>query len=361
MIHLNQQLVIVANKIYNEKLLLILTVLLLATSVILHRIPNYTLNDFHVLFILTVFLIIIKGLEKNGFISYIAVRFEQSGYVVPKLIILTAILAMFITNDIALLSIIPFTLSLNIDNKMDLVIVETLVANGASALTPFGNPQNLFLYFFYDIDFLAFVITMFPLLVFTLLMAFILLRKSLKFKGKEPLYMPVMKQKRESALYTAFFLIFIMSVLDILPLYVGVIPIVYAIIFDREALRIDWALLLIFVAFFGLTDNIISVLNLNINETITVFLVSALTSQIISNVPSALLFVDFTSNWKALLWGVSVGGFGNLIASLANLISYRLYVKKLDNRREYLMKFHKIGYMMFVTGMILFLALFMIG
>ncbi len=326
----------------------------------LQRIPNYSYNDAHVLFVLLVFLVIIKGLEKNGFISFISTRFEHGGYITLKLIILTAILSMFITNDIALLSIVPFTLSLNIDNKMDVIIVETLVANGASALTPFGNPQNLFIYFYYHINFYDFVITMFPLLVFTLSVAIIMLRKSLKLKGKEPKYKPYIKEKRESALYVAFFIMFILSVLDLLPLYIGIIPLAYALIFDREALHVDYALLLIFIAFFGLTDNIIFVLEIKLESSLLVFLASALTSQAISNVPSALLFVDFTNNWKALLWGVSVGGFGNLIASLANLISYRLYVRKLDNRREYLIKFHKIGYTVLVLAILLFYILFSI-
>jgi len=89
-----------------------------------------------------------------------------------------------------------------------------------------------------------------------------------------------------------------------------------------------------------------------------VFLYSALGSQIISNFPSTLFFADFTNNWRALLWGVSVGGFGNLIGSLASLITYRLYKSHRQEQKKFLVKFHLYGYVAFILGCGLFFLLF---
>ncbi|RLD99132.1 MAG: hypothetical protein DRI91_01515 [Aquificota bacterium] len=88
-----------------------------------------------------------------------------------------------------------------------------------------------------------------------------------------------------------------------------------------------------------------------------VFLYSSLGSQIISNFPSTLFFAEFTNNWRALLWGVSVGGFGNLIGSLASLITYRLYKTHAPSQGRFLIKFHLYGYLAFFAGWALFFAI----
>ena len=116
----------------------------------------------------------------------------------------------------------------------------------------------------------------------------------------------------------------------------GVLPIIYAVMFDRRSLKIDYFLLITFLAFSGQLDEDPEVQPFG------------------SNVPNALLFADFTSNWRALLWGVSVGGYGNLIGSLANFISYRFYKVKHPNTRDFMLKFHLYGYLFFSIGIFIY-------
>ncbi len=108
----------------------------------------------------------------------------------------------------------------------------------------------------------------------------------------------------------------------------------------------EWLLLLMRILRFGLDSGA------------KVFLYSSPGSQIISNLPSTLFFADFTNNWRALLWGVSVGGFGNLIGSLASLITYRLYKPHRQEQKKFLVRFHLFGYVAFILGCGLFFLLF---
>jgi len=121
-----------------------------------------------------------------------------------------------------------------------------------------------------------------------------------------------------------------------------------------RALFIDYFLLATFLAFFGFTDNLMHILSFNLQNSTQVFLYSALASQVISNVPSALLFAEFTSDWRALLWGVSVGGYGTLISSLANLISYHLYKAYCNDSKSYLLRFHFYNFLVFLMGILVY-------
>ncbi|AIF70097.1 hypothetical protein PAP_08580 [Palaeococcus pacificus DY20341] len=321
---------------------------LFITSLYAKRIPSYPLNDFKVVFTLFVFLVIIKGLEKSGFLKALASRFEGN-HIGTRLILLTAVLSMFITNDVALLTVVPLTLALEIENVEMLIILETIAANGASALTPFGNPQNIFIYYHYHVHPAEFVKTIAP---FTFMSIAFVLLLSWKNTNIQHFNANVAKLQEKAYLYLTFFLLFIMAVLRIVPLLIGIIPIVYAFIKDREALKVDYFLLGTFLAFFGFTDNMMHIISLSLDSPQKVFLTSALLSQVISNVPSTLLLADFTENWRALLWGVSVGGYGTLIGSLASLISYRLYKAKYGNSKEYLVRFHIYNVLAFIVGII---------
>jgi hypothetical protein len=136
---------------------------------------------------------------------------------------------------------------------------------------------------------------------------------------------------KDSFLYLVFFFLFNLAILKIIPLWVGVIPILYAVIFDRKILlKVDYFLLLTFFLFFGITNTLTEVWNFHLSNPLNVFLISAFGSLVISNVPAALLLAKFTHNWEALLWGVNVGGFGSLIGSMANLIAYRFYVQEIQ-------------------------------
>ncbi len=332
-----------------EWLLILVSIGLILSSLYSRRLPSYSKNDFKVIYTLFVFLVIVKGLEKSGFLHSVASKFEEGNYLSLKLILLTAFLSMFVTNDVALLTIVPLTLVLNVENKAILVILETITANGASSLTPFGNPQNIFIYYYYHIHPWDFVKTIAPFTFVSLSFVLLITYKKANIKGEGR---KIEKFDKRAYVYLVFFIFFVLAVLRVLPLETGILPIIYSLLFNVEALFIDYFLLATFLAFFGFTDNLVHILSFSLESSAQVFLYSAFSSQIISNVPSALLFADFTSDWKALLWGVSIGGFGTLIGSLASVISYRLYKENCANSGSYLIEFHLYNSLAFLVGIL---------
>ncbi len=329
--------------------------LFLLSSLFFHRVPRITPDEWKVLFNLAVFLVIINGLKSSGILGFAAWKVERGKGVPLKLVFLTFFLSMFVTNDVALLVVVPITVAMSIEDRAKVVIMEAIAANGGSALTPFGNPQNLFIYYHYMPSPVEFLKTIFPLVLVTAFLLFIFSPKSGKsLEGDE---IPFKTFKKRDYLYLFFFLLFILVVLGTLSEWLGTVPFLYALLFQREVLKIDCFLLLTFLCFFGFTDNLSHHFRFFLDNSLEVFLYSALGSQVVSNVPSALFFSEFTGNWKALLWGVSVGGFGNLVGSMANLIAYRLYAEREGDGR-FLLRFHLYGYLFFSVGVFLFLFLF---
>ncbi len=328
---------------------------LVATSIYLKRVPLYSFHDLEIIYILLTLLVIIKGLEYANFFAVIASFLEKRRFLPLNLVVVTVFLSMFVTNDVALLLVIPLTLKLNTEKKDLLVILEALSANAGSSLTPFGNPQNLFIYWFYHIRPFEFIKAIFPFWFFFFLLLGIgsLFIKVEALPNYEDEKRPLLKR---SFLYLIFLITFVLSILRVLPLTLGVFIIIFFAIFDPRCLRIDFLLLGTFFCFFGFTDNLIQMIKVAIENGDQVFLLSAIFSQFISNVPCALLFSDFTHNWKALLWGTNVGGFGNLLGSLANLIAYRFVLVYKKEFKNFTLKFHVLGYGAFLLGTILYLV-----
>ncbi len=350
----------VVKKILDEWLLVASLIGLGITCLWRGHFPAYTATDFHVIYILFVFLVIIKGLKESHFLKRIAASVQAGKRLPVKFVLLTAVLSMFVTNDVALLTMVPLTLALDLKRKHILVILEALSANAASALTPFGNPQNIFIFYYYHIPSTVFIHAILPF--FLIFMGLIVVLAWREGDGEAPEHRnphaPRETLDRRGYVYGILFVISIVAVLKFAPLWLGAIPLAYAVIADRRSLKIDWLLLLTFFAFFGLTDNLVHLLKFHLTTPSRVFLFSAMGSQVISNVPSALLFADFTKHWSALLWGVSVGGFGNLIGSLASLIAYRFYQAKVSDTKSFLVAFHLYGYALFGMGV---LAYFVFG
>ncbi len=316
--------------------------------------PVYSRADLRIVFILMIFLMIVKGLEESRFLEWIARRFLKGSGLPVKLVLLTAFLSMFITNDVAILTVVPLTLALKVPEKGTLVILEALAANAASALTPFGNPQNIYIFTHYQVQPLSFIRTILPFflvgLFWVVLLAFREGRKS-PDEISEAIPPRVNVEKRGIP-YLFFFVLFVGVVLRFVPLWLGTLVCLYVVFLDRRSLRIDWMLLATFLAFFGFTDNLVNLMHFNLASPTRAFLYAAVGSQAISNVPSALFFADFTAHWRDLLWGVSVGGFGNLIGSLASLIAYRLYRAKEGGGHPFLLRFHLFGYATFFLGVV---------
>jgi len=262
-------------------------------------------------------------------------RFSDLRHAVIALVCITFIGSMFIANDMALLTFLPLGFSIldmtNQRRHMAFVfILQNIAANLGGMLTPFGNPQNLYLYTRFSIDNLEFMRIMFP--CFALAVAMILgccffLPKTALHLEYESTVLP----KTRTITYLVLFSIAIIMVFRILPYWVGLIIIVAALLFlDRNALKtVDYPLLLTFAAFFVFSGNMgripaVRAFFTAIPERWTL-LSSALSCQFISNVPTAVLLSQFTENYPSLLIGVNIGGTGTIIASLASLITFRTY------------------------------------
>ncbi|NOZ87554.1 MAG: hypothetical protein GXP49_15065 [Deltaproteobacteria bacterium] len=328
------------------------------TSLYIGHVPKYSTQEIEVLFILFTLFVAVKGLHQSGLISK-AARAIEKGTVVPlKLVVTTFFLSMLVTNDIALIIMVPLTLSINIRRKDLLVILEALAANAGSALTPIGNPQNLFLYWFYQLHPLAFIETIAP---FSLTFLVILIAASLLIKAKSGLRRDPATQEvnNKAYIYSGLLFVVLLTVFHVLPVWAALLVVFFALLFDRKSLGVDYSLLLSFFFFFGLAENMKMLLAPEISRSGHVFLFSALLSQFISNVPAALLFAKFTNNWSALLWGTNAGGFGSLFGSLANLIAYKVYLahEGTENAARFTLKFIILGYAAFFISMGLYFSL----
>ncbi len=346
--------------ITREWLLFFAGISLVLTSIYSKRLPVYSIPEIEVLFILFTLFVAINGLQRSKLISRISQKLETGNYIALKLVLATFILSMFITNDIALIVIVPVTLTLNMGRKDVLVVFEALAANAGSALTPFGNPQNLFLYWYYDLHITEFVKTIAP---FSILFFLLLALSALFIKNKKTQY-PMEKEapieKKAAYVYGGLFLIVLLIVLHVLPVWAGILIVAYALFFDRKALLVDYSLLISFVFFFGVSENLKILFESEIHQSGHIFMFSALVSQVMSNVPATLLFAKFTKNWEALLWGVNTGGFGSLFGSFANLIAYKIYVSHKSTQKIALFtgKFVLIGYAAFVLSAGLYFGIY---
>jgi len=249
------------------------------------------------------------------------------------LVYITFVGSMLIANDMALITFLPlgyFALSVTKHEKhmAYIFILQNISANLGGMLTPFGNPQNLYLYSRFNIPTGEFTRIMLP----PFLLAVAMLTVCCFFLKPEKLVIteefPEKLNKKRTAFYLLLFALSIAIVFRIVPYWVGLIVITGALLIaDREALaQVDYGLLGTFVMFFIFAGNL-SRLDA-VNEFVSgllaknTLLVSVLSCQFISNVPTAILLSRFTENYRALLLGVNIGGTGTLIASLASLITF---------------------------------------
>ena len=244
--------------------------------------------------------------------------------------------AMLVTNDVALITFVPLTLLIysNIKDNKSLIltiVLESAAANLGSMMTPVGNPQNLFLYDKYGLTATTFVKTMLPVgalgLAAVLLLTLFLPKDKCEAPKRSEAKLPVIK----AAVYTGVFVLCIAAVFRLVPDWVCLIAaIAAALICDvKLLLKIDYILLATFVCFFVFVGNIarIDAVSEFFSGILTdrELIVSALLSQVISNVPAAVMLAEFTDNGTQLLLGVDIGGFGTIIASMASLIAFQIY------------------------------------
>jgi Na+/H+ antiporter NhaD/arsenite permease-like protein len=365
--------------------------------------------DFRTLAILFCLMSIVAGLRNIGVFDKLAERLLAKvhgiGGVTVILICLCFFMSMFITNDVSLITFVPFTIILmkkrnpDVDGKwmLKVIVMQTIAANLGSMLTPLGNPQNLYLYGKAGIGIAEFLKIMLPYTVcaFALLMAWIGLAsmvrkrklsheekteikqnkgldsaedKASTKRQKDPLGASGSKWGKKDAewieKFTAYIILFVISLLavsHILPYGVPfALVFLYLLLRDRKILtQVDYSLLCIFIALFIFIGNLgrIPAFSQLLSDILTgrEVVTSVIASQVMSNVPAAILLSGFTDHIRELVIGTNLGGLGTLIASMVSLISFK-YVAREDRsfRGRYFLEFTVANVIFLFIMMILY-------
>ncbi len=326
--------------------------------------------DMRVLALLFCLMLLVKGFQSVGLLDLMIVKMfgqvRSTHSMCRTLILICFFLSMIMTNDVALITFVPFAiLALKRCGQEKLtirvVVLQTMAANLGSMLTPIGNPQNLYLFSTSGMSAAAFFRTMLPLAAVSLLLlmaaAFLLPNEEVQMHEE---HVASALPKRETGIYSGLFLINLLVVFRLISWVPAIIITIAAILLlhRRQLLmQVDYALLLTFVGFFVFVGNIgrIPAVSTAIAQILNgrEILVSALFSQFLSNVPAALLLSGFTNNFAGLLVGTNVGGLGTLIASMASLISYKQYAESENSEKgKYLLTFTLYN----VAGLVILLA-----
>ena len=299
--------------------------------------------DWRVLCLLLCLMAVVAGFKSLGafdWLTYQLLRQIKSGRLLGvTLVLMPFFCSMLVTNDVALIVFVPFTLAL-LDSLgcgssiVPMIVLQTVAANLGSMATPVGNPQNLYLYAAYELGAGEFFSVVLPLTIVSgaalTLAALPVLPRTLKQQNIREAHIA---SAGKLGLYTALFGLCLLTVFRVVDYRVTTAVVVAELLLaDQKVLKeIDFMLLLTFVCFFVVSEN------LGRMDAVRTFLQSLLSrstlltavgaSQVISNVPAAVLLSAFTGEWRELLAGVNIGGLGTPIASLASLITMKLYLR----------------------------------
>lgn len=296
--------------------------------------------DFRTLALLYCLMVVVSGLRSAGIFARLSHNLCRKAGTVRKLSVLLVLMsffsAMFVTNDVALLTFVPLTVAVlglchQEKQLIWVVVLQTVAANLGSMLTPVGNPQNLFIYSYYDLNVADFIAVTGPVWLVSLSAVILLCIPVSKEDVEVSLGETPILNTRRLVLYSVLFAACLTVVFRLIqwPVLL-VLMIAVLLILDRKMLlKVDFVLLLTFVCFFVFSGNLARVPAVNTFLRAALsgreLLVGAAASQVISNVPAALLLSGFTDNAHSLLLGVNIGGLGTPVASLASLISLKLY------------------------------------
>ena len=315
-----------------ECVLVIAVTLAILSSFI--SIPKLSYIDFNVLILLFNLMVVVTAFKELKVLDSIAIgllkKCNTYTSISLALVFITFISSMIVTNDVALITFVPLSIVIarkaNI-NVLKIVVFQTLAANLGSSFTPMGNPQNLFIYSFYNLSPIDFFKITLPIVILAVLFLVLLVID-----------------------YKVTFLITIVMVL---------------ILNKKLFSQVDYSLLITFIGFFIFVGNISTMdvvknfMEGILNSPKSTFLASVLSSQVISNVPATMLLSGFTNHFKELLLGVNIGGMGTLIASLASVISYKIYTSEFgnDNYMKSFTFYNILGLIIFVPIAYMFMVL----
>ena len=336
--------------------------------------PKLSYIDFKVLILLFNLMVVVAAFKELKFLDSIAIgllkKCNTYTSISLALVFITFISSMIVTNDVALITFVPLSIVIvrkaNI-NVLKIVIFQTLAANLGSSFTPMGNPQNLFIYSFYNLSPIDFFKITLPIVVLAVLFLVLLVFKDKKMNLSLDLEDVKIDNKRDVYLFGGLFLIILLSVFHVIDYKVTfLITIVMVLILNKKLFsQVDYSLLITFIGFFIFVGNISTMdvvknfMEGILNSPKSTFLASVLSSQVISNVPATMLLSGFTDHFKELLLGVNIGGMGTLIASLASVISYKIYASEFGNY-NYMKSFtfyNILGLIIFVPIAYIFIAL----
>lgn len=302
--------------------------------------------DFRVLGLLFCLMSVVAGMQECGVFAVLSrqllLKCGNIRVLRLVLIMLPFFTSMFITNDVALITFVPFAIAVltkihREDQLQRVIILQTVAANLGSMTTPVGNPQSLFIYTKYQMPVADFFSAMLPLTLLSLALLVIAAVSShneyvsVHFSEEEHI-----KDGRKLAMFTVLFVLSMLCVLRVLDYRIVVAAVALCMLaFDRTLFsKVDYFLLLTFVAFFVFSGNLGAIEK--VHELLSAMLkkntilTGIIASQFISNVPAAVLLSAFTDNARGLLLGTNVGGLGTIIASLASLISFKFYLRTED-------------------------------
>lgn len=318
---------------------------------------------------------VVAALKNLRFFRILAAKiissFKTTRSAISALVAITYIASMLIANDMALITFLPlgyFVLhSAGQEKHMAFTFtMQTVAANLGGMLTPFGNPQNLYLYNKFQIPASEF----FGIMIFPTLFSVLLIFLCCLFVKKETLEKPEKQEERLNKPRTAFcfalFAYMLLIVFRIVPYWTGLLIVPVMLFFDKTALgKVDYSLLLTFCMFFIFTGNLsrIDAVDSFFRALLgkSVLLTGVVSCQLISNVPSAVLLSGFTSDYAALLAAVNIGGCGTLISSMASLISFKCFCSNRPlEKGKYLLLNSAVnfGFLLILTLFCLLLPLF---
>lgn len=361
---------ILKNLIKNETVFCVSFFLAVLSAFFVHPDAVYlTYPDYRTLALLFCLMIIVAGLQSLGIFSMLSQFLLKKVHGIRSLSLVMVLLCFFssmvITNDVTLITFVPFTILIfrmggQVRRVLKLIVLETIAANLGSMATPIGNPQNLYLYSVSDLTTAEFAWATLPYagLSLLLLTAVIIAAKDeplLEIVVTEPAESPKAGLLRSAIPFFGLLILCLLVVFRLLPYQPVLICVMAAVLLLKRKLylSVDYFLLLTFLCFFVFIGNMKRIPEINALLVSAVqgreLLVGILASQIISNVPAAILLSGFSSDFSSLLTGVNLGGLGTLIASLASLISFKFFSREYPDKKGAFLKEFTIWNLVFLA------------
>ncbi len=322
----------------------VILIMAIITCFFVHPSKDYiNYFDFKTLGCLYTIIVVIQCLKNSNFFQYLSRKiiyvFKNTRSVIVALVISTFICDLFLANDMSLITLLPLSCLIltSTGNQKYLaltLILQNIAANMSGMITPHGNPQNLYLFSHYNIPTLEFIQILLPQFFIVLILLIII---PLVVVKKEPLELVDNEKfdidKRKITIYLLMFAFSLAIIFRLVPYVLGMIIItIVTLLLDKDAFKkMDWDLLLTFTAFFIFSGNvskipyISNILTYMVDK--NVLLTGLLSCQFISNVPTAVLLSNFTTDYRTLLIAVNIGSLGTLVSSLASLITLKMYLK----------------------------------